>query len=726
MRILVNNRIGSPAISALMRRCCCSCLTGLFLFGIVSSAARSQSTPSRLLLIPMPREIKAQGELPLRGAVKIHSSINKKDMFASQDLATTLHEHGIVRRTAGGSGITIELLHLDTPQARKVLLWEHLDFTAAMHDEGYILVSRGNIFYDIGATATGIFYGVQTIKQLILGQGRNAVLRKVVVRDWPAMRYRGQDDDVSRGPFPTLDYQKSQIRRFASYKLNIYSPYFENTLQYASTPLAAPPGGAMTREQVNELVRYAQQYHITIVPEQEAFGHLHHLLIYEKYANLAETPHGDVLAPGQPGSLQLISQWFAEVAQMFPGPFIHIGADETDDLGWGQTKQAVAKEGLARTYIKFLQQISASLQPLHKRLLFWGDVAMNSPELVKTLPKDMIAIAWQYSPPEGGFDKWITPFTDAGIETWVSPSANRGDRIYPDNDNNLKTIQGFVADGQRLGATGMLNTVWDDYEGGIFEQNWYGVLYGAAASWQPGTSSIPQFEESYGRVFHGDSSGDVNQAQMELIQAHLILAKVGLYAKNELFWEDPWSKTGQEDTAKILPVAHGMRLHAENAIVLIERARSQKNIRNVTALDAMELGARKFDFIGQKFQQAQEMLEEYNTMYAGQKDKSQHGHIMDLSYVITGNDGQCQDMRDGYGLIRDLFNAAWLMENRPYWLDNVLVRYEMNMQLWIHRGMVFRSATNEFDKTGILPSPYEVGIPILSNVTTNSTQAAQH
>jgi hypothetical protein len=560
---------------------------------------------------------------------------------------------------------------------------------------------------------------------LVLGQGRNAVLRKVIVRDWPAMKYRGQDDDLSNGPFPTLDYQKAQIRTFASYKLNIYSPFFENTLQYASNPLPAPPGGAMSREQVNELVRYARQYHITIIPEQEAFAHLHHLLIYEQYANLAETPHGDVLAPGQPGSLQLIGQWFTEIAQMFPGPFIHIGADETDTLGWGQTKQAVAKEGLGKVYIHFLQQIYAALQPLHKRLLFWGDVAMNSPELVKTLPKDMIAVAWQYTLPEGGFDKWITPFTDAGIETWVSPSANRGERIYPDNDNNLKTIQGFVADGQRLGAAGMLNTVWDDYEGGIFEQDWYGVLSGAAASWQPGTSSIPQFEKSYGQVFHGDSSGEVNQAQMELMQAHLTLAKVGLYAKNELFWEDPWSKTGQEDTAKILPVAHDLRIHAENAIVLIERARSQKNIRNIAALDAMELGARKFDFIGQKFQQAQEMLEEYNTMNAGQKDKSQHDHIMDLSYVITGNDGQCQDMRDGYGLIRDLFKAAWLKENRPYWLDNVLALYEMNMQLWIHRGTVFRAAADEFDKTGTLPSPHEVGLPILSRVSTNSTDAVR-
>ena len=662
------------------------------------------------------------GSLALRGAASIRSSPNSEDTFSAQDLATELHTYGVDRQPVPKSGSTVELLRLNTVQAKKILAGKHIDFSDAMLDSGYVLVGEGNTLYDIAATSAGIFYGVQTIKQLIRGRGSKAALPKVIVRDWPAMKYRGQDDDLSRGPVPTLDYQKQQIRTLASYKLNIYSPYFENTLQFSSNPLPAPPGGAMSRGDVEELVRYARQYHITIVPQQEAFGHLHHVLLAEHYTQLAETPHGFVLAPGQPGSVALIGQWFPEVAQMFPSPFIHIGADETDDLGNGQTKQAVADRGLGNIYIDFVKSIHETLLPLHKRLLFWGDVAMNSPDLVKGLPKDMIAVAWKYSIPEDGsehFDKWITPFTDAGIETWVAPSANRGNRIYPDNDNNLKTIQAFVADGQRLGATGMFNTVWDDGGEGLFEQNWYGVLFGAAASWQTGTSDIAAFEQSYGWVFHHDPSGNVNNAQMELMQAHLVLAKAGLYAKNALFWDDPWSKTGQDDAVRILPIAHELRIHAENAIVLIEHAKEQKNIRNVTALDAMEVGARKMDLIGQKFQQAQEILDEYNTMYAAQKDKTSHQEIDDASYIITGNNGQCQDLRDGYGLIRDLFRDAWLKESRPYWLDNVTAQYDMTMQLWIKRGFDFRAAAEEFERTGKLPPPQAVGLPDISMLKQN-------
>ena len=555
---------------------------------------------------------------------------------------------------------------------------------------------------------------MQTIKQLLTGNEAETNLPKGVIRDWPAMQYRVQDDDLSRGPVPTLEYQKRQIGTLAAYKINIYSPYFEHTLQYASNVLPAPPGGAMSAAEVQELVRYARLFHVMVLPQQEAFGHLHHVLTYERYAHLAETPHGSVLSPGQAGSKELIEQWFAEIAKMFPGPFVHIGADETDDLGMGQAQKQVAERGLGPVYMDFLKQIHETLLPLHKRLLFWGDVAMNSPELVKGLPKEMIAVAWKYSMPENGserFDPWIKPFIDAGIETWVAPSANRGNRIFPDNDNNLRTIQAFVADGQRLGATGMFNTVWDDGGEGLFEQNWYGVLFGAAASWQSGTSDLEQFEHSYGWTFHRDTDGDIDKAEMELSEAHLVLAKAGLSAKNSLFWEDPWGRAGREDSVSILPVAHDLRMHAEAAIELIEKAKKHPHIENVNALDAMELGARKMDFIGEKFQLAQEMVEEFHTMAVGKSDKAKHDAVVDASFNITGNNGQCQDLRDGYGLLRDLYRHAWLKENRPYWLDNVLAQYDLNMQLWIRRGNAVREAADEFDRTGNLASSEELGIP---------------
>ena len=701
--------------------CAVTCMVaGSFLLLQDASFAQSVAPPasvgagtSNLALIPIPREIHEGTVLPLEHGISISTAGKEpEDRFAAEDLVSTLKKRDIDARADKKGKVKIVLLRQGTKKAADVLTRAHISFSPAMHDEGYALVTEGDTTYDIAATGAGMYYGVQTIKQLIIGRGANATLHGVVARDWPAMKYRGLDDDLSRGPVPTLAFQKHQVRVLSEYKVNLYSPYFENTLAYASNPLAAPPGGAMTRADVEDLVRYAQQYHVTIVPEQEAFGHLHHVLMFDTYSQLAETPHGSVLAPGQPGSVQLIQQWFTEIAAMFPGPFIHIGADETFDLGKGQTKPLVDQEGLGKAYIDFVKQIYTALAPLHKRVLFWGDIAMNDPALVKTLPKDMIAVAWKYIPQPEGYDKWLLPFVNAGMETWVAPAAATKSLVYPNNDDALRNIQRFVADGQRLGSTGELNTVWDNDGEGMFNMDWYGVLYGAAAGWQQGTSSIPQFENSYGQVFHGDLTGKIDQAQMELMAAQLTFRKAGLgSASDDLFWIDPWSEQGQLASAKLLPVAQEMRLHAECAIILIDQARAAGPLRETDALDAMEMGARRMDFIGYKFQAAQQIADEYDRAYREQNDpvgKRDVGHELG---AISWVNGQCQDLRDGYGLTRDLYKEVWLNENRPYWLDNVMAHYDLAMQLWIQRGIRFHEVSQQWYQTHTVPKPEDMGLP---------------
>jgi hypothetical protein len=594
------------------------------------------------------------------------------------------------------------LLRASDNAAAAVLARNHVELAPSMHDEGYALITEGNTTYDIAETGAGIFYGAQTILQLVTGRGDHAQLQGVSVRDWPAMKYRGISDDISRGPVSTLQYQEHQIRILAEYKMNIYSPYFEVSLAYAADPLPTPMNGAMTRSDVEALVAYARQFHITVVPEQEAFGHLHHALMFEQYSGLAETPLGSALAPGQPGSIKLIEQWFTDVASMFPGPFIHIGADEVNELGLGQSKDLIAQQGAAKTYLNFLNQIHTELQPLHKRLIFWGDIAM---------PQDMIAVAWDYGPKPQGFDKWIRPFTDAGMETWVSPGINSWNRIYPNSEEGFLNVQGFVRDGQRLGATGMLHTIWnagEDYEG-FFDSDWYGVLFGAAASWQAGESSIPQYENNFGQTLHGDLTGKINQAQLELNAVQLDFRKAGYQhgAMTDLFWIDPWSEQGQLASAKVLPLAHDIRLHAERAVDLIHEAEEAAPLREPGALNAMEVAARRIDFVGFKFQAAKQIEDAYDLAYRQQNGKRSVGSpLFHIDYLY-------QDLIYGYGELHDRYEAAWKQDNRSYALHDVMVRYDMNMQLWMKRSDAFTDAKAHFVQTKLLPKPEEIGLPAI-------------
>ena len=677
----------------------------LFALLVVPSPAQSAPTCADLHVVPAPRDCKTVRSIALGAAgIRVIPDRYGEDEFAAKDLEESLKDRGIA--IGGEKAFTVRLERFTSERAKDSL---------EKPEEAYMIEPSGTRELVVRAqTAAGLFYGAQTVKQLIRGAGKDAVLLAPTIRDWPAMPNRGLSDDWSRGPLPNMEFLKREIRTLAAFKYNLFSPYFEHTFAYASTPVAAFPGGAMTPEEGKELVEYAAKYHITIIPEQEAFGHLHHFLKFEQYSSLGETPHGAVLAPGDPGSVPQIGEWFGELAKVFPGPYVHIGADETSQLGLGRTRDLVAQQGLGKTYIDFLVKIHQQLAPLNKRLLFWGDIAENSPELVGTLPKDMIAVSWHYDA-KPDFTQNLEPFLKSGLETWVATGVNNWSRVYPDNNEALGNIRAFVRDGQKLGAKGMLNTVWNDDGEGIFDNNWFGVVFGAAAAWQPGESSEDNFIASFGQAFHNDQTGKISQAQQELMAANLVLKKAGLNdAQDSYFWVDPFSPQGQQVATKLMPVVSDLRLHAEKAITLLAQARAAGKLENQEALDAMELGARRIDFIGTKFQFAQDSINLYSQAQKLADDKSHWDEVSEALYTIGSANGRLQDIRDGYSQLGELYRQAWMRDNRAYWLANNMALYHRATQMWVGRAMAWQNVIQNWWNTHSLPPAAQVGLPAAS------------
>ncbi|MGI4758140.1 MAG: hypothetical protein ACRYGF_14995, partial [Janthinobacterium lividum] len=410
---------------------------------------------------------------------------------------------------------------------------------------------------------------------------------------------------------------------------------------------------------------------------------------------------------------------FTELAADYPSPLLHLGADETIELGKGQTKAAVDARGLGPVYLDYLEKIVTQLQPLNRRFLFWGDIAMKEPALLKTAPQafkqQTIAVGWEYNPQPRGFAPWIKPYTDAGMECWVAPGVNNWSRVYPNFNLALPNIQQFTAQGQASGCTGQLNTIWNDDGEALFNNDWYAILFGAEAAWHKGESSISQFQSEYGSVFHGDTTGKVSQAQQELMAAHAFLKNnfKSSDASDLLFWVDPWSPDGQISAARIRPYTRELRLHAERAIVLIEEARAQGNLREVDALDSMELGARRMDLIGLKFQLTDEIATSYARAYAlqGSRDKDSRAEVSRNLIDINAVNGRLQDLRNNYSLLRDLYEQAWLKSYRPYWLQNNLQRYDLTIQLWLSRIDRVRSAQRQWDRSQSIPPAADLGIP---------------
>ena len=177
-----------------------------------------------------------------------------------------------------------------------------------------------------------------------------------------------------------------------------------------------------------------------------------------------------------------------------------------------------------------------------------------------------------------------------------------------------------------------------------------------------------------------------------------------------------FSPEGQQLAAKIRPTLHELRLHAERAVTLLAEARAaarseHRELANTEALDALELGARRIDFLGLKFQNADEIVTLYKQAQSMAGDKSRWDEVGNILHTIGSANGRLQDIRDGYVLLGGLYRQAWLRVNRPYWLENNLARYDKAAQLWIDRGDKWGLVKTQWFEQHTLPSVADAGLP---------------
>ena len=269
-------------------------LSAAIVWLIASAFVLAAAQPANMQIIPTPKQLnQSEGRFDVghEARIVLADSRSAEDRFAAQDFADDMKQAAGLSLSIGNSARrTILIGQIDLPRIQQALKRAGADPGQKLTDEGYVLAVSLNEVVVAGKTSTGTFYGLQTLKQLVRGEGAGAFIPGVKIVDWATMRWRAVSDDISRGPVPTVDYIKRQIRTEACFKLNMHSFYMEHTFASESHPLIGPAGGSLTPAEIRELVAYAKRYHVELVPEQQTFGHLHKALRLEKYAELAETP----------------------------------------------------------------------------------------------------------------------------------------------------------------------------------------------------------------------------------------------------------------------------------------------------------------------------------------------------------------------------------------------------------------------------------------------------
>ena len=685
----------------------------LLLIPVMSAA--TPGPESALKLIPEPKEVRVQeGSFRVRPTTRILVEFGhqQEDRIAAETLAEEIHDQsGLKVRITGSKEkarqvrSTIVLARLQDRSVREFLESKGLK-AGSIGDQGYLLFSDKSHLIVAANTGQGLFYGVQTLRQLLREDDGKLVCPAVSIRDWPSMEWRGVQDDISRGPIPTEDFMKRQIRTLAAYKVNLFGLYMEHVFDFASQPLVAPKEAALTPKEINALVDYAKNLYITILPEQQTFGHLHHMLKYEIYSEVAERPHGHVLTPTKEQSYDIIKAMYADLIPLFPGPFLHVGGDETFELGQGQTAARAGEVGLGRVYLEHMQKVFGILEPYHKQLMFWGDIALKYPPLLGILPKDMIAVPWDYDP-KPSYESIIKPYRDAGLRVIVAPGTNTWNQLWPNLDVGYVNIRNFVRDGQKLGAMGMLNTTWNDDGESIYGMAWPTLIFGAAAGWQAGESSINEFKNAYDWAFYRNGDDAVFREALEnLDRGHRALATIKVETEtDDLFWVDPFTPEGAKTMQKLSAAAPEMRLGAEHALESLYRNGAKAHANQDTLAD-MTLAAWRWDALGMKAEFTQEINKFYWDAFQNQTDADRVGGDLE---EITAINARLEDLRDATTRVSQMYQQAYLREYGAYWLDNVLVRYDDLAREFQKKIVAVRQARRQYDATKILAPPQDLG-----------------
>ncbi|HEY3398731.1 MAG TPA: family 20 glycosylhydrolase [Armatimonadota bacterium] len=361
------------------------------------------------------------------------------------------------------------------------------DLEAPAQPESYALRLEPHGATLVGRDAAGLFYGLQTLRQLLEGAPGAPCLE---IHDWPRHAWRGFQIDLGRQP-EGMDTLKRYIDLMATCKLNQCYLYVENAFAYAACPEACSPD-ALTPEQVRELDAYCQERYMQLIPAANFLGHSDWLLDHPKYQHLSETREGpafrkhmssnSVICTSLPEAWELIEAMIDNLCAAFSAPVVHVSMDETWPMGSCSLCAPVREQqGEGELFRRHAAKLHELLAARGRRMMIWGDMPAHWPEIIPQLPKDILVVDWYYEPivdyvPIAYFNwsKFNTTgaWRAAGFEVLMAP----WDRELP--------IYTAARAARLWDCSGLFLTKWEQSQQMLWEL-FVPTAYGADCAWAP-------------------------------------------------------------------------------------------------------------------------------------------------------------------------------------------------------------------------------------------------
>lgn len=602
--------------------------------------------PQRVSLSPQtisfPASLRFQNQgLDQAAAERLKENWNK---FVVEEKSNKLPQADITLALIGKNKRTDSLLQAETG--------DQLD---KIGKEGYVLLVNKKQRLIAANTETGLFYGLQTLKQLTRSKWNTALS----ITDWPSFEHRVIYDDISRGPIPTVDYIKKQIERMAELKINYLSFYIEHVVQPLSHPDFAPANGKLTIPQIKELSAYAARYQMQLIGSFQSFGHFEKILALPQYKSMGET--STLISPLDPKARKFLADVIGELCDAFSAPYFNVNCDETFDLGKGRSKPYIDSIGQARFYADHLKFLYDVVKSHGKRMMMWGDIALQHEEVLDMLPKDVIYLTWEYGDKKS-FDPWIKPFTERGLEFMVCPGILNSYRMFPDMTMAKANIKGFLEQGKLNGSTGAFTTIWDDGGTYLFAGDWYGVYVAAEKSWNVSTSYENSFDQRFSLAAYNSKDDNYVKALFKLMELRGLELTYNL--NDQLWYQKILPDSGKQlilnnsSTAKATEI-----LNAATAYV-----NAAKGSRNLSDIDALKYAIGQYKLIIDTRVTIADIVKKY-------AEAAMSANAAKTKGLLQESIDAANTLQKRYATHAEWFRKSWLSENQLYWLDKTMEPY---------------------------------------------------
>lgn len=614
---------------------------------------------SEMRLVPYPKSLTLDNNnfLPA-GAVVISVSDTQAGLQAAADLSNDIRTIFKVKcrvKPLQQAKATTFSLHIGTKQAS--LANVPTDY------EGYSLrVSTGNIGVESFGSA-GLVNGIQTLRQMFIANSTSAGIPCVTIRDYPSLRYRGFQDDITRGRNSQLKTFELQVRTARYLRMNFFTYYLEHQFAFSKNPVIGPANGSLTPAELKSIVSYARNYDVDVIGCQQSLGHFYHILKHPEYASLREG--GDCLDPTNEDTYKLLDSMYSEQLPLLESNLFNIDCDETYELGTGPSKPLAQKIGIGGVYTQHIRRVHDLITNKYgKRMMMWGDIILQHPENLNDIPKDTIMLSWGYHAGES-FDAAVTPFKNSGYDFFVCPGVNSWSRILPDFNTANINIRNYIRSGVKFGAMGMLNTSWGDDGENLMGYNWHGIAWGAECSWTGSKTSIEDFNRRIGAVVFGEKGEEFGKAITLLTKTHSLPGYGGM--SDGRFWQGDFGslsagrQSALNQTQALLKLVNPALKHLYNA--------KRTSRINTDQLDCFIFGAQRMKLMGGRMLAYMDAAQAYQKAYTNQSNKlSAAASIYRAIALLTKT-------KTDHIATRDRYIELWNREAKPYTLDNIVGKY---------------------------------------------------